>query len=63
LRAAERDPVDAGLAICALFRGEDTDEARIGGMIIAEMAIGIRRALGGNRVELRAPPEADEEIG
>jgi hypothetical protein len=44
------------LAVWALFRGEDSDEARVGGMIMADMAIRIRYTLGGQPI----PPDPDE---
>jgi hypothetical protein len=38
--------VISGEAICALFRGEDSERALIGGMIIADMAIRLRYFMG-----------------
>lgn len=54
--------MEAGLAVWALFRGEDSDQARIGGIIIAEMAVGVRYALGGKPPPAE-PPRDDEEGG
>jgi hypothetical protein len=48
--------VEAGLAIWELFRGEDSEAARIGGVIIADMAVRIRYALGG-----KAPPAEEPD--
>jgi hypothetical protein len=44
-----------------LFRGEESEEATIGGMIVADMAVKIRYYLGGKPPGEGLPPPTAEE--